>query len=425
MFTGVIKAFLGKRVLLLQGPMGPFFKRLSIDLKQAGAEVHTVNFNGGDWFFSSKDAINFRGKPETWPDFFRELLKTLHIDTVMLFGDCRPIHCVARAIAKEEGVNVDVFEEGYLRPDFITLERDGVNGHSHIPRSSIFYLNTTPTPVLQTLPVGKTFSWAALYAVAYYFAAALLKPWFEHYQHHRPLTLLDGLPWIRSYWRKFYYLIKERGMWRYLTTRLEKKYFLVPLQVHNDSQLHSHSDFDSMNEFIERVVDSFNKYADEESHLVFKHHPMDRGYNDYSTLLTKLARQHSLDNRLHYIHDQHLPSLLRQAKGVVTINSTVGMSALHHGAPLKVCGRAIYDMKGLTFSGSLDDFWSGASSAPVDRELYKRFRDYVIAHTQLNGSFYKPLDIPGSSSGIIWPATTAITQPHPSKAIQPAEQTAA
>jgi capsular polysaccharide export protein len=425
MFTGGIKIFSGKRVLLLQGPLGPFFKRLSADLQNAGAQVHAVNFNGGDWLFSPKGAINFHDKFEAWPSFFRKLLKTLHIDTVMLFGDCRPIHCVARTIASEEGINVEVFEEGYLRPDFITLERDGVNGYSPIPRSSIFYLNTSPAPTQEVLPVGKTFSWAALYAVSYYAAATVLKPWFRHYQHHRPLTMLDGLPWIRGYWRKFYYLLKERGMWRHLTTKLEKKYFLVPLQVHNDSQLKSHSDFDSVTEFIERVAASFSENAESEAHLVFKHHPMDRGYNDYSALIAKLAHQHGIKDRLHYIHDQHLPSLLRRALGVVTINSTVGMSALHHGAPLKVCGRAIYDMKGLTFSGSLDDFWTGASSAPVDRELYKRFRDYVITHTQLNGSFYKPLAIPGSSSGIMWPVTMARTQSYSPKVILPAEQTAA
>lgn len=42
-----------------------------------------------------------------------------------------------------------------------------------------------------------------------------------------------------------------------------------------------------------------------------------------------------------YIHDQHLPALLEHARGAMMINSTVGLSAIHHNTPLKVCGTAI------------------------------------------------------------------------------------
>jgi len=48
MIHGGLPASRGKRVLLLQGPQGPFFRRLAADLTEAGAVVHKVNFNGGD-----------------------------------------------------------------------------------------------------------------------------------------------------------------------------------------------------------------------------------------------------------------------------------------------------------------------------------------------------------------------------------------
>lgn len=44
-------AFRGRNVLLLQGPVGPFFSRLAHDLELAGASVHKVNFNAGDSLF--------------------------------------------------------------------------------------------------------------------------------------------------------------------------------------------------------------------------------------------------------------------------------------------------------------------------------------------------------------------------------------
>ena len=84
------------------------------------------------------------------------------------------------------------------------------------------------------------------------------------------------------------------------------------------------------------------------------------------------------------------------------MNSTVGFSAIHHGKPVKPCGIAFYDMHGLTFQGALDDFWSAAPTFRPDPELYRRFREHVIRHTQLNGNFYRRLEIPGMACGLVW-----------------------
>ena len=36
------------KILLLQGPLGPFFQTLSQALSKAGHEVYKIHFNGGD-----------------------------------------------------------------------------------------------------------------------------------------------------------------------------------------------------------------------------------------------------------------------------------------------------------------------------------------------------------------------------------------
>jgi capsular polysaccharide export protein len=136
--------------------------------------------------------------------------------------------------------------------------------------------------------------------------------------------------------------------------------------------------------------------------LVFKHHPMDRGYCNYAMLLKRLGDEFGLGERLLYIHDQHLPSLLQAARGVVLVNSTVGLSALHHKAPLKVCGDSIYSIKGLVYQKSLDTFWADSKNFRINEVLLKRFLNYIIERTQVNGSFYKRLPIPGSTSGMRW-----------------------
>lgn len=402
MIKGGLSAFKDKRVLLLQGPLGPFFRRLGRDLTRAGAQVFKIDFNGGDWLFSPAGAIAFRGVREEWPAFFEQVLIERKIDMVLLFGDCRPMHSMAHEIAARRGIEIGVFEEGYVRPDYITLERFGVNGHSQIPRNPVFYLNTPKIDVPPTIDVGNTFWHTAWWAVLYYIASALLWPIFRHYEHHRPLTIWEGLPWVRSIWRKHYFARKEQGIQAELASTLAEQYFLVVLQVHNDAQVRVHSDFESIEAFIDTVVSSFARYAPRDTHLVIKHHPMDRGYHDHSRLISELTRLHGVPGRVRYIHDQHLPTLLEHARGVVLVNSTVGLSALYHGTPLMACGTAIYDMQGLTYQGPLDDFWKKIEDHPVDPELFLRFRNYLIERTQLNGNFYRRLDIAGSCAGLVW-----------------------
>jgi len=397
-----LSAFRDKRILLLQGPVGPFFQRLSDDLANAGAQVFKINLNGGDWLFYRRKAINYRSSLNAWPMFLSEVIESHSIDTIMLFGDCRSYHQIAHEIARERNIEVGVFEEGYIRPDYVTLERDGVNGNSPLPDNPIYYLNKVPNGDVYTEPVGNTFWYAAVWACIYYLAGQILMPFFWHYRHHRPLSVLEIGPWLRSLWRKAYYKIKERSVQHKLAGVLSKQFFIVPLQVHNDAQVHRHSEFLSVEDFILGVVASFAAHAPKTTVLVIKHHPMDRGYNDYTALLNQLGDELGITGRLLYVHDLNLPSLLQHARGTVLINSTVGLSALFHKCPLKVCGKAIYAMKGLVYQKSLDAFWADSEAMDIDCELFKRFRSYVIETTQLNGSYYRRLPIAGLATGIRW-----------------------
>lgn len=396
-----IQAFSGKRVLLLQGPIGPFFARLAFDLENANAQVFKVNFNAGDLFFFPKNAINYLGTVDAWPSFCENLIVELKIDAVLLFGDCRPIHQVAHSIATKYGIEIGVFEEGYLRPDYITLERFGVNGNSpfnkNLDLSRIDQQNVPPK-----LPVENSYWLMVGFGFLYFLIGSLGKPFFRHYIHHRPLSLFESFPWLRSAWRKWWYRWKERDVQSMLTTEFHQKYFLVPLQVFNDSQVTDHANFDNVEHFIETVFQSFLNHSPVDTLLVLKHHPMDRGYTDYTDLIKKLRLKNRISERVLYIHDQHLPTLLDSARGVVIINSTVGLSALHHGVATKVCGNAIYDIDGITCQGSLDEFWNVAQDKRPDSTLFKKFNALLTIQTQLNGSFYRPLANLHSRTGLKW-----------------------
>jgi capsular polysaccharide export protein len=396
-----------KRVLLLQGPIGPFFWRLGKDLEAAGARVFRITFNAADRFFHfGAPCIEYRDRPENWPCFLERLLTEARINQIFLFGDCRAHHQVARKVALLHKIPVGVFEEGYLRPHFVTLEHRGVNGHSHMPKTPGFYARQPERGLPKVQPVRPSFSRAALWVSLYCLTFNLGRYRYPHYRHHRPVQFRESLKWLRGFLRKKFYAFHQRHVWQTLTGAQSGRFFMVPLQVHHDAQILHHSGYRHIEAFIEDVIRSFSAWAPADTWLVFKHHPMDRGFRNYSQAIQALARRYGTACRVHAIHDQPLPALLRHSLGVVVINSTTGFSALQHCKPVKVMGNAIYDINGLTFQQSLDAFWSGCQTFKVDQFLLRKFHQYLIHNTQINGNFYRPLTGTGNNAGLVFWRTT-------------------
>lgn len=380
----------GRRLLLLQGPAGLFFSRVSQQLEESGARVTKVNFNGGeDFYYRRPPIVRFHGALEAWPAFFEQLVQQGKIDGIVLFGDCRPVHRVAIARARALGIDVFVFEEGYLRPDFVTLERGGVNGHSSIPQAPEAYADVELKPERPHLPIKHAFAKSVIHTIFYACATHLSKHRYPLYRHHRDIRPIVQMNlWLRGAWRRVVHTLRDREFGGQLAASALPPYFFVPLQVHLDSQL-SHSRFSNISDFIREVVTSFARHAPADHCLILKLHPMDRAYCDYHPEIDALRRELGLGERLKYVDIINVPQALRGARGTVVINSTLGLSSLTHGTPVKCLGRAIYDIPGLTHQGSLEEFFQ--SPGAVDRELYRRFRHWLLEQNQLNGSVWSRL----------------------------------
>ena len=111
-----------KRFLFLQGPHGPLFWRLGQMLERAGAQVWRVGFNAGDraFWFSPKTYIGYRGSLDDWAEALRQTLHAKSITDIVLYGDTRPVHAQAAELARQMGIRTHVFEEGYLRPYWVS-----------------------------------------------------------------------------------------------------------------------------------------------------------------------------------------------------------------------------------------------------------------------------------------------------------------
>jgi capsule polysaccharide modification protein KpsS len=393
----VLAELAGRRVLLLQGPAGPFFKRVARHLGRLGCEVTKVNFNSGDdLFYRRPGVVRYRGTREEWPRFLRDLLDARRASAVVLFGDCRPLHRAAIEVLAAAGVDVYVFEEGYLRPDFVTFEKGGVNGFSSVPKDAGFYRRIRTRKLAEPRPVRHAFLNAALFTVAYACAQAALRFRYPHYRHHRDIRpFYQGGLWFRSGVRRVLCTLRDRKLNRRLERGEMPPYFFVPLQVSLDSQM-QHCPFPTIEVFIEHVVRSFARHAPRDTVLVFKHHPFDRAYRDYGAWIAKLASELGLGQRLIYADAIHIPAALKGALGTVVMNSTVGVSSMHHGTPVMCLGTAVYDIVGLTHPGPLDEFWKAPGK--VDRDLFERFRYFLRTTNQINGSVWTDLLLPDAGT---------------------------
>lgn len=378
----------GKRYLLLQGPMGPFFNDMAEWLESQGREAVNVVFNAGDRFYCRKrEYLTYTQTPAQFPHWLKETWLEYSFDTILCFGDCRLLHQAAKRWAQAKGVRFLAFEEGYLRPHFITLESGGVNAYSSIPRDPEFYRHLPDRPELEVHSLKPSTRLRIWHAIWYYLVSWYHEDEFPQYRHHKVFSpWYEGKCWIRAGWRKPWYRYKERHIMEQLQTELDQRYFLAILQVYNDSQIRNHSPYKDVRNYINDVMFSFSKKATAADFLVFKHHPMDRGHRLYGPLIKKLGKQYGVSDRVIYVHDIPMPQMLSHAKAVITINSTAGISALIHNKPLKVMGRALYDIKGLTYQGHLNQYW-GANFKP-DAQLFKKFSIYLRANTQINAVFY-------------------------------------
>lgn len=374
-----------RHVLLLQGKMGGFFSRFATFLETQNIEVSKINFNAGDaFFYRHAGAHDYTGTLADFSSWLQDFIVEYNIDAIVCFGDCRPHHAQAARLSEKLGVSFFVFEEGYLRPDYITLQEHGINGYSRLNIADIKALKKANDKPLYT---HNRFYRLSIAAIVYYVITRLYKSRYPHYYHYRGMTAWqEAIAWLKAPWRKLRGYLPDKKLQKHLTTQADNNYFLVSLQVHNDSQITHHSGYRDVVQFIDEIIASFSEHADTSCKLVFKHHPLDRGHRDYRQLVASLASRYQVEPRVFYGCDMHLPTLMKHSIGMITINSTTGLQSVYHKKPTKVMGRAIYDTPKLTDSKPLEQFWQQPKSP--DNEFYLRFREYLIEQTQLNGAFY-------------------------------------
>lgn len=369
--------------LFLQGPPGPFFLLLAQRLDELGHSIHRINLSGGDRYDWGKDATDYRGTMSAWPLYFDRFLRANRITDVVLYGDCRPVHQAAVRMAKLRGIRVFVFEEGYIRPDWMTLERDGVNGHSPFDRNPELILASSRwLPEIPDLPqITADFRRRARDSYWHYHHVVTGRLGFPFYRTHRSHSIIgEGLGWLLKF-------AKARRRARQAEEALAaidgRDFVLFPLQLTGDYQIREHSPFESMPQAVDYVLDSFAAHAPPGQILLVKEHPLDASWRNWPAYLRRRARKLGIADRVICIDGGDLQRLSSAAAGMVCVNSTSGTLALENGIPVVVLGDAVYDVPGITHQSGLDSFWQ--SPERPDPELYAAFKKALHAKCLVRG----------------------------------------
>jgi len=371
--------------LFLQGPPGTFFRDLGREIEARGARVLRINFNGGDQHDWRGPATCYRGFQGNWTLFIERFLRDRGVTDLVLFGDCRPMHMAAHQMARLRGIRVHVFEEGYIRPNWLTLERDGVNGHSSLPRDPATLLAQAkglelPPPMP---PIGARLGRRIRDTTRYFTHSFIGSITFQYtfYNSHRPGSIVvEGIGWVVKFARRKPVARQAEATLRGIAGQ---RYFLLPLQLSSDYQIRSHSPFSSMRQAADYVLGSFAAHAPAECKLLIKAHPLDAKLGGWGGYVKARARRLRLADRLVHVDGGDLQRLAESSLGVVVVNSTSATFALDRGVPVMALGSAVYAMPGITHQGLLDDFWT-SPQAP-DPAIYDAFRRILHARCLVRG----------------------------------------
>ncbi len=383
--------------LFLQGPPSGFAKRVGNRLEALGDKVIKINFcPGDDLYWRGKNVLRYRGKTGDWAEYIRETIRSEGITDVVYYADRLPYHHIAAKVAREEGANDISIEFGYLRPDWILIERGGQSSYSHFPDdlgTILEIAETIPEPDFEkrfSYPFWLEAANEVVFNLTNYFG------WFLYPHYNTDKVYNPVFEYLAYIPRLAAAPVLERRATKVIDEIAagDNEYFVVPLQMQNDYQIRCNSAERDQIEIAEKTIASFSKHARNNEQLIYKVHPLDNGLINWRNRISRVAKQHGVDDRVRVIDGGDLHRLIRASKGVIVVNSTTGLQSLELGKPTKVMGIAVYDIAGLSDSQPIDGFWSAPQPPSLDG--IKALRKVMANSIHVKGDFYS---LKGQSAG--------------------------
>lgn len=373
---------------MLQGHPSRFWGELRDGLVADGHRVLKIHLCLADLvYWGRRPAISYRGRYRNWRAWIERYLIDEGVTDILYYADRLPYHADALDAAKDLGIRCWAIEFGYLRPDWITMEPEGMGARSTFPkhpdRIRALAKGTEAPNMVNLYP--HDFSTEAFHEVTFHLLQAYGRPFYPLYNSDKIYwPAIDYLSWLGE--------LAVDGRRKREAARLQERaeagalsYNLVAMQIQADYQIRCSSPYAHLSDFLDEVFTSFARAAPASRHLIVKLHPLDNGLERWFSRIPKLARKAGIESRVHVVRGGDLAAFLRHSHGVVLVNSTVGLHALRLGLPTYAAGDAVFDVEGLTHQGPLDAFWDDPEA--VDQQLFHAF-ERALTTIQIKGSFY-------------------------------------
>lgn len=278
---------------------------------------------------------------------------------------------------KKNNIKFYVLEQGYFRPFTLAFDSKGVNADASISKEKKFYKNITidRKRLIEYLTKPE-------YAVI---SNNLDKPYL-----YNIFRLIDK---IKIFNKKFYD-ITENTIWEYINRKIKKnkaetinkinidkmEYIFIPFQVELDSQIILNSSrikkMSELYEIVSKAVKKYNNKNKNKIKAIFKAHPM-----DYLLNIEEIKRLENEYNETIFLTSGDTKELIKQSKGVITINSTVGIEALCEYKPLITLGEAFYNIEGIAqYCKNYDNLYEDIEkifNKETDQNLIDKFLYYL------------------------------------------------
>ena len=139
-----------------------------------------------------------------------------------------------------------------------------------------------------------------------------------------------------------------------------------------------------------KLLRNFQNLEKTGDHIVFKHHPIDRGFKNYRSLIANQSKLYGIKEFVHYGFDLDMEGIFAKTIACITINSTVGMQAVEAGIPCKVLAPCIYGH--LTSKAELSEFIQSPACA-TQQDSCVEFYGLLKRNSLVGGDFYKNREI--------------------------------
>jgi len=377
-----------------------FFPRLGKKIEEEGYIVSRINFCLGDWlFWQGPNSYSYREKYKDWPKFILQYIMFNKVTDIILGGEYRNYHKEAIVIAKTQGIRIWVTDFGYLRPDWITLEEGVMGGSLGFPSDPATIIEeASKLPEIDLAPRFRESTWNMIIKELIYNFSNVFFNWLS-YPNYRSSGLQEpyhvfviarAMRILRSHQRN-----RKSNL---ILQKIQSKglgYFLVPMQLEFDYQLLENSPFSGFTEVIEMILGSFSLHSRDTDIILFKSHPSEPYFKKWGEVIPLIAQRFGVQDRVIFLDGGNLEDMIMGANGVVTVNSTSGLKSLQLGCPVKVLGKAIYDVCGLTSQTNLDEFWK--TYHVINRNLLDAFVRLLANTVLIRGVLFKE---PGITSAI-------------------------